>query len=88
VGGRRKLSEAGKGSTWCVEDCCCWDGAAGNDWDGGEGRVAETTAESGGSDRGCDPEEPPAVGGRPELDPGRPSRVAAASGTLKLNVEV
>jgi hypothetical protein len=39
-----------------------------------------TTDARGGSDLGCDSE----VGGRLELDPGRPSR--AESGRLKLNV--
>lgn len=52
----------------------------GNDWEDGGGIVAETTAASGGSVRACD-SGPPAVGGRPLLDPGRPSR----AGTAKLS---
>jgi hypothetical protein len=47
----------------------------GNCWDDGGGIVAETTAASGGSVRGCE-SGPPAVGGREALDPGRPSREA------------
>lgn len=57
----------GRGST-CCDDC----GGRGNDWDGGGGIVAETTAASGGSVRAC-ASGPPAVSGL-LLDPGRPSR--------------
>lgn len=49
----------------------------GNDWEDGGGIVAETTVASGGSVRACE-SEPPAVGGRPLLDPGRPSREVSA----------
>jgi hypothetical protein len=68
VEGRRK---DGKGSMCCEEenDVSCG-------WAGGGGIVAETTEERGGRDRGCDSlyPPPPEVGGRLELDPGRPSR--------------